>query len=288
MLFHSLQSILLRLIQKKGIILQFVVRIKYIDAPSGAGKTYAIQEKVDNLAQEGKTVIVAQPTKILIDETVDSVRKRHPDLDVRAIHSDNTEEVAKRIMDYGTYPDATPPLFITYAGFERVPFFLNRNEIHVVIDEIPQVHEIFDEKLKANHSVITKHLVCGPCSNRRYARLQVDDKAAVKSIARNENQDEVNKIFQPLANRLLSDRWETYVLSSSYENLIKGTGAHKRFTTFSLLNPSILEGFASVTIAGAWFRESLLFLLWSKRGVKFIEDREVQLRYNAHTPMESN
>ena len=259
-----------------------MVLINYTDAPSGAGKTFDIQEKVYSLWEKGKTVIVAQPTKRLIEQTVKSMRKRYPEIDIRSVHSDNTDEVTKRIMDYGTFPDAKPPLFITYAAFERIPFFLNRNEIHLVIDEVPQVHEIYDENLKAHHNVITEYLTREPKTNSRYSQLMVVNKAAVRAIAKNENQDEVNKIFQPLANRLLSDHWATYVLSSTYDNLVRGTGVHKRLTTFSLLDPSIFQGFASVTIAGAWFKESLLFLLWSNRGVKFVEDQRSKLRYKTH------
>ena len=73
-----------------------MVLINYTDAPSGAGKTFDIQEKVYSLWEKGKTVIVAQPTKRLIEQTVKSMRKRYPEIDIRSVHSDNTDEVTKK------------------------------------------------------------------------------------------------------------------------------------------------------------------------------------------------
>jgi hypothetical protein len=53
---------------------------------------------------------------------------------------------------------------------------------------------------------------------------------------------------------------------------------------FAHLKPSLLDGFASATIMGACFKQSVLYQLWSAAGVKFQPHGAItkRLRYTTH------
>ena len=45
------------------------MKIQYIDAPAGSGKTHAICKIISDLVNNGQKLILVQPTKALIDQT---------------------------------------------------------------------------------------------------------------------------------------------------------------------------------------------------------------------------
>ena len=61
-------------------------------------------------------------------------------------------------------------------------------------------------------------------------------------------------------------------------------GKVRQFSIHSVLNPRILEGFASVTMASANFRDTLLYRIWSNEGVQFEENKALSqnLRFQEH------
>ena len=67
------------------------------------------------------------------------------------------------------------------------------------------------------------------------------------------------------------DCWDTYVDVKKYKNVSEGCGS---LTFYSLLNRSILAGFGSVFITAAMFEHTAIYKLWSKAGVRFVEDEE--------------
>ena len=65
--------------------------ISYLDAPGGAGKTYAIVDRIEKIASDGK-VILCQPTKVLIDQTAEQLSEKYPSIHREVIHSGTTEQ----------------------------------------------------------------------------------------------------------------------------------------------------------------------------------------------------
>ena len=47
------------------------MKIYYLDALAGSGKTYAIAREADRLARKERKVVVVQPSKLLIEKTYD-------------------------------------------------------------------------------------------------------------------------------------------------------------------------------------------------------------------------
>ena len=92
-------------------------------------------------------------------------------------------------------------------------------------------------------------------------------------------------IFQQFANVLISPHWSAYVLDDQYTNLINGVGERRKLLAFAHLKPSLLDGFASATIMGACFKQSVLYQLWSAAGVQFRPHKAITkgLRYTKHS-----
>lgn len=147
--------------------------VQYIDAPAGAGKTTAIEDIVRSKGRTGALVVVAQPSIKLCEQTVFSMNEKVPKLSSEIINSKNSYNVTNDIMDYLAFRGSQPPLIVTHEGLERVTFIEHRNEIHLIIDEPPQAHDLFDEVLPTHHRVITDHIEAIPSSVSGYSLLGV-------------------------------------------------------------------------------------------------------------------
>jgi hypothetical protein len=144
------------------------MRIHCLNALAGAGKTRAFARYADRLARRGIKVIIVQPTKHLIDKTIiEELQPLEPSYPVRAIHSDATLETGSVVGDIvehlrSTDRDRGEVLFITHAAFFRVPYFENKGEWVLLMDEAPQV-DVFEEfVLPETHHLLTLHLTLIP------------------------------------------------------------------------------------------------------------------------------
>ena len=257
--------------------------IEFLNSCAGGGKTFSLILRAVALAGNGEPVLFVQPTVGLINQTAADMKKRHPGLYVETINKDNSPRPVADITKYlfHPYPDGHV-LFITQAAFERIKADFKKSRWHLIVDEIPNVTQCFDQNLTESHEIITSHVGRYPVPNAPYDLLTVKDNQQLEALARNENDDVVWENFKDLANILLSGRWESYVDRKAYEELINGSGSRSKLTVFSLLKPTILEGFRSVTLAGACFKDSLLYRYWSKLGVEFEEITNLKLRYRQH------
>ncbi len=208
--------------------------------------------------------------------------KRHSGLFIKTIHRDNSLTPVVDIAKYLFRPHSEPHvLFITQAAFERIKADFKKSKWHLIVDEIPDIARCFDQKLAETHKIITSYLRRSP-DHTPYDLLSVEDVEQLEAIVENENDDAVWANFKDLANTVLSPRWVSYVDRQAYETLVNGGGSKSKLTVFSLLKPSIFEGFRSVTLAGACFKDSLLYRYWSKLGVEFVEAANLNLRYKQH------
>lgn len=108
---------------------------------------------------------------------------------------------------------------------------------------------------------------------------------SLDKIARNQNGDALYEVLEPVAHRITSDDWIVYAKQAEFERLRDGRKTNAAIITYSLLKPSLLSGFASVTIASACMTETTLFRLWSAMGIKMKPVSEAlhkDLRYTKH------
>ena len=91
--------------------------------------------------------------------------------------------------------------------------------------------------------------------------------------------DEIYERFRETAQILINPYWES-ICKSRNNSRIEGRDGQ---TTLHPLNsrPSILEGFASVTMASANFRDTLVYRIWSQEGVQFEVDKALSQSYDS-------
>src|ERR1700730_9851663 len=118
------------------------VRINYCSAPCGSGKTYQLVKSACHFANSGETVLFLQPTKELIDKTIDEQLSRlsSPPLYEKFYGGSKGHFVARELTEYLKSPmDGEHIIFATHQVIQFVPFWPNQNRLHVFIDEELQV-----------------------------------------------------------------------------------------------------------------------------------------------------
>ena len=136
--------------------------IYYFDALAGAGKTRALGRYADRLARYSQKVLFVQPTKLLIDKTIEhELKPLDPGYAVRAIHGDAVQDqsVIAAIVEHFKFAERGygEILFITHAAFTKVPYIENRADWILLMDEVPQVDVFEERRLPDTHTLITDH-----------------------------------------------------------------------------------------------------------------------------------
>lgn len=257
--------------------------LDYLDALAGAGKTRRYAILAHRWAITGIKVLIVQPSKLLIAKTVsDELAKLSP-VRHKIIDGDHSDEVIASIVAH--FRD-TPPggeiLFISHSAFFQVPFLARSDQWIVLMDEVPKATDFHELSLPANSDLFLRHLQA-EAYDAKYALLTPAPGHAgtLRKISRNEQNDAVWEAFSPFASILVNKNWSTFVDLSRFEDLRLGLAGETRLTAYSTLNPAVFQGFRRVIIAGACFKESILYRLWTAGGVEF-RARKAKLRYNQH------
>jgi superfamily II DNA or RNA helicase len=147
----------------------------YFNALAGAGKTHALAQYADRIAQRGQKVLFIQPTKHLINKTIEGeFLKLDPKYRLNAIHGDEDLGGGSVIGNLVAHFQNTPPggevLFATHAAFMLLPFIQNRKDWVLLVDEVPQVDVFKELNLAETHHLLTPLLTLVP-EGPRYGRL---------------------------------------------------------------------------------------------------------------------
>ena len=142
--------------------------IKFLDSLAGSGKTRALARYADRIARHGHKVLFVQPTKHLIEKTIEEeLQPLDPEYPIRAIHGDAALETNSVVGDIVEHTRSTPRgkgevLFITHAAFFQVPYFERKSDWVLLMDEAPQVDMFKEFPLPETHHLITSHLTLVP------------------------------------------------------------------------------------------------------------------------------
>ena len=172
-------------------------------------------------------------------------------------------------------------IFATHQVLPFVRFWANKERLHVFIDEELQVVKHGYFRIPQTHELITKHLDLA-FHDAIYSRVLVNNRAEVEGIARNRSHDEIYERFRETAQILSSEHWDSFINTQQFKNL--RDGKVQRLSIHSILKPTLLDGFASVTMASANFQDTLFYRIWSNEGVQFEEDKALsqKLRFQEH------
>ncbi|WP_238271848.1 DEAD/DEAH box helicase [Methylobacterium cerastii] len=260
-------------------------------APTGSGKTTAIYRKAIKLAKAGESVLIVQPSRQLIRQTVSDLRAEDSSVHVEAIYKGETPgdggvegNVGGKIISYLTCPfPGGQILFVTAVSLTMLGFFANKQDWNVFVDEVPNLLVEHHLVVPNTHALLTDHLILTP-KGSEYGLLVPRSGGKLASISRNKNKDINFKSFNKLARSLISNHYDTYVKIKAYSDLVEGRSEQTELRAWSVLKPDIFKEFASVTIAGARIQDSLLFKHWENEGVRFVQDHSLDkdLLYTDH------
>lgn len=262
--------------------------IQYVSGPCGSGKTHSALNYAMESTACGDKFLFVLPTMDSIDQCVAHCKKTNNLVRITRIHSQsNSSGVVADINKHLKYTNPEGEIaFITHSAFMQVTNWTMRSDWHLIWDEIPQVDCMFEGQLPETHGILTDLIAeCDePLVDGIYRRIYAKDTDAIGRIARNQRGDEVWKLFQKVAEKIASRHWKCYVNAKQFTEIVGDEQPHK-VLIYSLLQPSIFSGFASVTIMGACFEDSVLNHLWSGIGFKFVPHPVIQsqLRLHQHT-----
>ena len=249
------------------------ITIKLANALAGAGKTRWLVSKANKMALRGEKVIIVQPSMLLIESTIKDELLRHNAVaNYTAIHSnDDTYQgkVKLSIMEHLTAAAARECkghgeiLFVTHTSLLSLPHFHAPKRWNLIMDEIPQTDSAFHLNLPETHGLLTS-LIDLEDHDGVYSRIVIKERARLVEIAENANRDRVWDIFNEFVTTLLSGKWDVFVNTAKYMNLVHGTGDDRSFDAWGILRPTIFEGFRSVTLTAACADASLLARHWDR------------------------
>ena len=154
------------------------------------------------------------------------------------------------------------------------------------MDEVPQVfqhysYEVPDTKHSRGHEASTDLITLEPYKGN-YSRVKIKKRkrAALTRIAKD---DVVDETIRQIAQTLLNKHYDSFVNTNAFQKLKDGDKTKLSF--FSIMMPTVLDGFSSVTLASANFQDSFAYQLWNRLGVDFSEDKKMAslLRFQKHT-----
>lgn len=260
-------------------------RILLTSAPTGAGKTHACVKQIIKMIEAGETVILAQPTKALNEQTRTALHSIDATLTVEMINGDSVDKgVALTLASHLKQPPDKPHVIITTAeSFNRLPFIANARNYHLIIDEIPNAFISVSIPIPHHHRLITDLLSVEPVGPS-YSRINVTDKGNLRSLAENRKEDAIDSLLQPLTQKLNDDKFDAYVDLERYESMKRGSKDSTMLTVFFMRKPDAYRGYKSVRMIGARADETILVKWFKKKGVTFVDDQEMleSLRYREH------
>jgi Type III restriction enzyme, res subunit len=260
------------------------MKINFCSAPCGSGKTRQLIESACRLANKGENVLFLQPTKELIDKTIElELQGRSaPPPHQKFYGAPKGHSVARELMEYFHCPMGCGHIvFATHQVLPFVRFWENQGRLHVFVDEELQVSKQGYFKVPRTHQLITDYIDL-LAYDAIYSRVVVTNDGVMSEIARNEHHDEIRERFRETAQILINPRWESFVNTEQFHKLMTGTA--KTLSIHSILKPDTLGGFASVTMASANFEDTLIYKMWAAAGVKFEENLALKqsLRFQEH------
>jgi len=245
---------------------------------AGAGKTYAYASIAVERAIAKRNTIIISPTVKLLTETEDVIRSLHASGRIVKFHGDdgNDAPVTKRVLAY-LKNHALPGdvLLITQQCFLNLPYFHYKSKWSLLVDEDIPVFISETLNLPDNHNLVTGHIELGE-AGPNYARVKISDRTGLKRIVDNKSKDQVWVSLQPMCSLLLQDDCECYVNAKQLNALKHDLKSKGQLTVYAFRKPDRFLGFDGVTIASAWFEDSLTYHHWKNLGVNWQEDDEVK------------
>lgn len=273
-------------------------KMRYVGAPCGSGKTFAVCKLIGEAAKSGSLVntLMISPSKDLIRQTKEQLMKFGVVPEV--ITGDTTTNVAAYAVELFKNRELEGQVVLmTHAGFQRTPVFLYKEEWQLYVDEIPSVDKFHDPIIPYNHKLLTDYLDILPLTGKvNEVIIKPGLELAVKKFLA-QSSDDIHNVVKPVLRDLIEGR-KMYADTKAYgkiveqldvskdtpEDAVYGNSRNKLYF-LSMLTPSSFEGWGEITILGANFETSMLAKYWNEYHQVVFEPAEeiyANLRYEQH------
>lgn len=246
------------------------MKINIVSRGCGQGKT---QAALDLMAKTDERIVLAQPSLILVTQSHADLLGKNPDARVQVITSDTNSSVNQSIRDALQRPmilQQSPHLLFTSHKAILELNGADRSGWHLIVDEIPNATQHLEYKLKLTRRWIVRHLDVLPgIGDTSELIVRPGHVAKVEAMLRDAKKDTLAECLADLWRLLLDPNYRVFVTKSEW--LMKGANARGEveLNAHAVLQPSVFEGWESVTLMGANARNSRLVQIWSQMGVEF-------------------
>ncbi|MGA1810086.1 DEAD/DEAH box helicase family protein [Sphingobium sp. WW5] len=263
--------------------------IYYVSAGAGSGKTHQLIDHAATLVKTQKAkVLIAQPTKALILQTLAEIQSKFPDVAAKTIYNaGDGKAVTPEIVEHMKQADPHNEqiLLITHEALKRLP---NAYRVHwdLFVDEIPAVFENVSLRVAKTHNHLTDLLDLEDITDKVAAvKIRDGSKSQMETLRVNKTGDQLLGLFGEIATHLLDDNRTVMVETAEYNALLNGKRPKGELNFFSLLRSEVVADYRSVTLMGANATETELFILWEALSeAQFVEHPQLSkgLRFTQH------
>lgn len=246
--------------------------IFYVDALAGMGKTTAAINYALKQTKLGAKIAFVQPSKDLIDQTYDNlVSANHGNVSIKKFHTGCLNGPVK--SELTAYLNVAAPgvgeiILMTHQTFLSLPYFHNAHDWDIIIDEIPQIHTEWSRKLDVNFATLIDNIELGEVIEGKYCVIATKpgSEAIIQRMAECKAGDEQDKLYQDIAARLYnSQMWESIIHLPSLKAVVDGTSKGlNTLQTYSMIKPEAFAKYKTVTVMGAMFTKSVMYMVYSK------------------------
>lgn len=246
------------------------MKINIVSRGCGQGKT---QAALDMMAKTTDRIMLAQPSLKLVAQSHADLLHKNPDARAQAITSDTNGSVVQSIREAMQRPmilqQSPHLLFVTHKGIMDLSG-VDRSGWHLIVDEIPAATKHLEYHLKLTRRWIVRHLTVQPGIGDSYElTVRPGHVAAVETMLREAKKDTLAAVLGDLWRLLLDPNYRVFVTKAEWLASGENARGDVELNAHAILQPSVFDGWASVTLMGANARNSRLVQIWSQMGVEF-------------------
>lgn len=273
------------------------MRILYSSAPAGSGKTYSALNAVIENAKDGIQTLIAMPTLKLINEITNkhaglqqcSIGVLDPDPEAISVKIITSEHVGKADLVSDVLRDELMQgrykiIFTTHAALLGNPDFPTKASWNLIVDEVFDVFEVKKLAVDISYNEVMKGLTTKDWPHSDSYEIVVDPTNPTfiqKERLDKVQTDELFKVLEPFHEAIVDKHTNVLMSKSSFQDM--AFADYRSLDLAFMKNPSIVSGWNRVTLMGANFDYSFLYHYWSKLGVEFIKDKQIELQHELHS-----
>jgi hypothetical protein len=262
------------------------MKIFYVDGLCGSGKTHGLREYLLSNKSLHPKVIIITPTKELNRQ----IKKDFGDEAIK-IDGDSSDKVVSDIVSKIKEVNALKQgiIIATHAAYEMIPFFENKHEWLLVVDEIPAIDSFKQHKMPYSSHILTDFFAAMPFNETMSKIVKKPNAANIKA---NTLPDDVTDIFAEVGQNMMkghdvfthTQNWRNICDYGLVEDDTRETRTQKNMVSLlTLKSPIVFNGHKDVIMMGAKFTESILFKWWKiAHGVDWVEFKQIKLRYDQY------